>query len=198
MRYQFRIPTSAALLLTFLLLLTLVACAGKEDAPIDGGDTPAGETSDTETQATSQDQSSQADQEDDDAFDVQAINLDPLGDIRLVDGTVLELTQLEPIGKYYVYLSGKLNDRSSTVISLTRIKDLRRWKSITFPEPRTVVITTRDEKELKFTSAALYFGNDSYDTYTFRVTPPGSYQSEITEVKKKDVIAINFNPLKNQ
>lgn len=186
--------------LTILLLLTLTACAGKEDAPIDGttADTPAAEEAATEDtpaddQPAAEAPAAEAPAEDENVSVIdENLLIGPVGDIRMANGSVLELTSLDKIGKYYIYISGKLNGRSSTVISFTRLDDLARWKSITFQDPHNFTITTRGDQQLNFMDSRVYIGSDSHETYTFQTTPESSYQAEQITVKKQDVKVINF------
>ncbi len=108
----------------------------------------------------------------------------PFGSLMLMDGTTYEIAELEKISKYYVYITGKLNGRSSTVISLTRLKDLRHWNQIGFHDPSNFKIFTNEGKELIFTDARIYFGSPSSDSFTFIINNPMSYQEEPMEFKK--------------
>jgi hypothetical protein len=111
----------------------------------------------------------------------------PFGEIRLKDGTVKEVLNLKRFGKYYIYISGKLNGRSPMVVSLTRLSDLRRWTGIAFKDANTFTVVTKTEKELNFTDGHVYLGSDSTTDYTFFSTDPSSYMEKEMSVKKSDV-----------
>jgi len=116
----------------------------------------------------------------------------PMGELHLNDGTIYEILDLPRFGKLRLYLSGKLNGRTSTVISPTRISDIKRWAGISFDGNNTFTIVTATKKELQFTDARLYIGSDSPDTFTFLVTDPASYDNVLKTVKKTDVKVIVF------
>lgn len=117
----------------------------------------------------------------------------PFGSMELTDGTVVEITELERLSKYYIYITGKLNGRASTVISLTRLSDLRHWKQIHFQNPKTFTIVNRQDKELFFTDCRIYLGSSSHDSFTFITTNPANYKEEPITIKKSDVKTININ-----
>lgn len=116
----------------------------------------------------------------------------PLAAVRLRDGTQYEIIQFEKLGKYYLYITGKLNGRSSTVICLTRFQDLQKWDSITFQDQYNFTIATRNEKSLRFLNSRMYMGSSSHDTFTFYV--PNGMDNQRIEVKKRDVEAIMIAP----
>jgi hypothetical protein len=121
-----------------------------------------------------------------------ALRLEPIGTLTMRDGTAYEISELQKIGKYLIYISGKLNGRSSTVISLTRLSDLQHWTSIVFKDPYTFSIMNRNKKELFFSSSRLYLGSDSPTTFTFTSVNPTNYQPETVVVNKKDVKSITI------
>ncbi|MDC0336467.1 hypothetical protein OAN24_06210 [Pseudodesulfovibrio sp.] len=174
---------------TLMLLLALTACGGKEDVSTD----PNGEAAASETTAdeAGEESSEAAAGEEAPAEETASIApdiiLEPIGEIHLFDGTVLELTTFEKIGKYYIYIAGKLNGRSSTVLSLTRLDDLQNFAGIGFKDQHNFTIVTKAEKELHFEGSRVYIGSDSPDTYTFFTTDPDTFQMEKVDVKKKDV-----------
>ncbi|QGY39459.1 hypothetical protein GM415_04760 [Pseudodesulfovibrio cashew] len=165
-----------------LILLLLAACAGKEDVPAD----PAAENATAESGEAAPDSAADAN------AIVENITIGPVGDLQLADGNAMEITKLNKIGKYYIYISGKLNGRSSTVVSLTRLDDLQHWKKIIFQDQHTFTIVNSEDRELHFSDSRVYLGSDSADTYSFITTPAGSFQEEPATVKKKDVKVINI------
>ncbi len=128
--------------------------------------------------------------------DISVINddlrLEPVGTMIMRDGSTYEITELIKLDKYLIYIVGKLNGRSSTVISLTRLSDLQLWGSIQFKDPKAFTIVSRNKKELFFSDARLYLGSDSATTYTFISTNPNNFQPVTIEVQKKNVQAITI------
>lgn len=116
----------------------------------------------------------------------------PVGELHLNDGNIYELLALPRFGKFYLYLSGKLNGRTTTVISPTRMSDVKRWAGISFDGDNAITIVTTARKELQFTDAHLYIGSTSPDTFTFLVTDPGTYDQVLKTVNKTDVKVIVF------
>ena len=116
----------------------------------------------------------------------------PVGTVQLTNGSTVELTRLIKLGNYYLYITGKLNGRSSTVISLTRFSDIQRWESFVFKDPNTFTITTKTGKELAFTDARLYLGNGESKTYTF-MTIDDRYNTVETTIPKAEVAIIKLN-----
>lgn len=121
------------------------------------------------------------------------LRLEPLGAVTLRNGTVYEIMDFKKLGKYFIYIAGKLNGRSSTIISLTRLTDLQNWSAISFKDPRTFTIVDRNKKELFFAESRLYLGTDSPTTYSFIRVNPNNFQPEVIEVNKKDVKSIVIN-----
>lgn len=117
----------------------------------------------------------------------------PFGSMELTDGTIIEMTELERFIKYYIYMKGKLDGRASTVVSLTRLSDLRRWKKIFFKDQHTFIVTTRQDKELVFTDANIYLGNTTWDTFKFITINTVDYNEEPIIVKKATVRSITIN-----
>ncbi|MUM77557.1 hypothetical protein GKC30_07930 [Pseudodesulfovibrio sp. F-1] len=121
------------------------------------------------------------------------LRLEPLGTMTLRDGTILEIMDFVKLGKFYIYLSGKLNSRSSTVVSFTRLSDLQMWASITFRDQHTLTVVDRGRKEMFFTEARLYLGTDSPNTFTFTTLNRNNFQPETAVVYKRDVASITIN-----
>jgi uncharacterized lipoprotein len=116
----------------------------------------------------------------------------PLGQVQLRDGTTLKIEALQKLGDdYWIYVSGKLNGRSSTVVSLTRFRDLMNWPSIVFKDRHTFTITNRNGKEWVFEDANLYLGDGEADNYSFYVLDD-RYNQVLTQVPKSDVANIAF------
>ena len=102
-----------------LLMLTLTACGGKEDAPVD----PTGEATTEETagEEASGDVTSveKMDAEETAATEAAAetepetpdLPPESIGEVQLFDGTSIELRGFKKLGKYYIYIAGKLNGR---------------------------------------------------------------------------------------
>lgn len=116
----------------------------------------------------------------------------PMGVMQLKDGTRVEITELIKIKGYYMYVSGKLNGRSSTVVSFTRFRDLHNWGAITFKDQNTFNVTTKRGKELAFTNGRLYLGTDNPEHYAF-ITTNYNLDTVRIEVKKSEVALIKFN-----
>lgn len=171
-------------LFLLILLLAIAGCAGKG----------AGTNPDAANATDAAEASSPAEGvgEAEDTSIIDSVQLEPVGEMQLADGRVLEITDTIKIDKYYIYISGKLNGRSSTVMSLTRLDDLQRWKSIVFQDPHTFTIITRDDTQLRFTDARVFMGADSHDEYAFISTRLGSFQTEQATVLKRDVKAITI------
>ena len=121
-----------------------------------------------------------------------AVPSGPVGEMHMADGTIIEILSLQKIGKFYLYISGKLDGRTSTVLSPTRLEDIKRWAGIAFQDQRTLTIVTKGEKELNFTDARLYLGSDDPTSYSFMGTDPNTYEESVITVKKADVKAISF------
>ncbi|WP_419785881.1 hypothetical protein [Pseudodesulfovibrio sp.] len=116
----------------------------------------------------------------------------PVGELHMTDGNVYEILALPKIGKFYLYLNGKLNGRTSTVISPTRMADVRRWVGISQDGPGQFTVVTRDKKQFQFTDAHLYIGSIKSDIFSFLITDPVSYDNVVKTVKKTDVKVITF------
>lgn len=183
-----------------LLLLTLAACAGKEDmTPEEAAQIEAAEAEGAEAgEAAQADAAADADSQEalPEATLDENLQLDPIGEMKLKDGTTLNIFRLEKLDKYYIYIVGKLNGRSSTVISLTRVRDIRRWQGIQFADPGTFVIFGKDDNKLNFSDSRLYLGTDSNEIYRFW-TMADNYQEQLVEVRKADVAQIAFKPVED-
>lgn len=173
------------ILLVLTLVLTLAACSAKDEAvqqPVpDATPTEAAEPAPAEANGGPASTLAIKD----------VIPEGPVGTVQLTNGSTMELTELIKLGNYYVYISGKLNGRSSTVVSLTRFRDLQKWGSIVFKDPRTFVITTKKGKEWSFEDAALYLGTDKPDVYAFQ-TLNTRYDKITAEIPKNEVAVITF------
>lgn len=181
-----------------LLLITLTACAAKEEmTPEEAAQIEAAEAEGADAgEAAQADAAADADSEEalPEATLDENLQLDPIGEMKLINGKTYNIFRLEPLDKYYIYIVGKLNGRSSTVISLTRIRDLRRWAGISFKDPSSFVIVTQGEKELSFTDSRMYIGSSSNETFSFW-TMEEDYSESLIEVNKKDVSMIAFKPV---
>lgn len=173
------------ILLAMLIALTLVACGTKNDAP----EQPAPEAAAVQ-EAASPAEAAQGPTSTNGIKDV--IPEGPVGTVRLTDGSTVELTKLIKLGNYHLYITGKLNGRSSTVVSLTRFSDVQRWESFVFQDPNNFTITTKTGKEMVFSEAQLYLGSGSSETYTF-MTIDDRFNSVQTEIRKRDVAVIKIN-----
>ncbi|QJB55970.1 hypothetical protein [Pseudodesulfovibrio sp. zrk46] len=179
------------ILFILMLLVTLTACGGKEDVSTD----PAGETANAEQTANAEEGEAAPATEEKSVMDY--LPPDPIGEVHMSDGRVLELSGVKPIGgHYYLYITGKLNGRSSTVLSFTRTEDLQYWKGISFNGPHSFVILTNQDKQLVFEDARIYIGSDSPDTFTFTTLDSTGFGTEAITVNKSDVKVIAFTPPK--
>lgn len=162
--------------LTLLIALCLTACGGKNTAP-DADNATAQNATVAEGEGLG---------------DLMLnIQLEPIGVFILKDGTTIPVLEFEKIGKYYIYIDGKLDGRASTVISLTRQDDMIHWAGIAFHDPTNFLIVTRKEKQLEFSDARIFIGSDSYETFRF-ITSGENYTSKPIEVKKEDVATIKL------
>ncbi|WFS62621.1 hypothetical protein LF599_00245 [Pseudodesulfovibrio thermohalotolerans] len=171
------------LLLALMLALALTACSSKDEAaqlPVPDEAPAARESA---APSNGQPVSSLA--------ITETIPEGPIGQIQLTNGSTLVIDGLEKLGNYWIYISGKLNGRSSTVISLTRFRDLMSWQSIVFKDPHTFTITNNRGKEWAFEDANLYLGSEQPGTYAFYVLDD-RYERKLTEVKKSEVANISF------
>lgn len=175
------------ILLTLMLLLTLAACAGKEDVPVDGAATEDAQSEEAAAEAAPAD-------EDKPVAGVakEEVAAGPVGNIQLKDGSVIEIAEFKKLGKYYLYISGKLNGRSSTVISFTRLRDVQRWAMFEFKDPYNFIISTKQGKALRFLDSRIYIGSKSHETYSFYITN-ALFEKELLKVKKADVVSISIN-----
>ncbi|NDV19937.1 hypothetical protein GO013_10940 [Pseudodesulfovibrio sp. JC047] len=168
--------------IALMLALTLAACGTKDETP--------------ESPVTPPDAAATQDQSPTQAADPTAvadpIPEGPVGTMQLADGSTLVITELVKLDKFYLYLSGKLNGRSSTIVSFTRFSDLRGFNAFVFKDQNNFIITTKRGKELVFTDAHVYIGNDSPDTYSFYIMDE-NLDKKLVTVPKKDVATIKIN-----
>jgi hypothetical protein len=173
-----------------MLLLILAACAGKEDVPV--ADAEGVQTEEPATQEAAAEEVSEDEEKPVAGVAKEEAFLGPIGNVRLKDGSAIEISEFKKLGKYYLYISGKLNGRSSTVISLTRLRDVRRWGVLTFKDPHNFIITTKEGKDLRFLDSRIYMGSKSHDSYSFYIVND-FLEKELIEIKKADVDSININ-----
>ena len=186
-----------ALPLILLLTLSLTGCAAKEDAIPDADATDASaaaETTPPEAAAETAAETADVAEEPEPIVDREERIFGPVVNLHLDNGDVIEATDLRRLGSYYIYLVGKFNGRSSTVVSYTRLADLRKWAAIVFTGPKTLTVVTRDEKELQFTDADVYLGSDSNETFTIYALNPMTIENEPRDVEKSRVKAIEILP----
>ncbi|WP_338668844.1 hypothetical protein [Pseudodesulfovibrio methanolicus] len=173
-----------ALTLALLLAASLAACSAKDEAvqqpvPDQAAATQEAPAADATTSASTH-------------TIKEEIPDGPVGKVLLKDGTTLKIEALKKLGgDYWIYVSGKLNGRSSTVVSLTRFRDLMNWKSISFKDPHTFTITNAHGKEWVFQDANLYLGDGKSGNYAFYVLDD-RLDKVLTEVPKNEVISIAF------
>lgn len=179
------------ILITLMLAFTLTACGFFDDsveepmtAQVPGE--PAAEKAATDAEAQPEGLVRST-------YEVKDIPPDGhIGTLQLANGNNLEIIGLTKLGGYYVYITGELNGRTSTVISLTRFQDMKQWDAIIFKDENTFVITTKTGKEFVFMNARLFLGSDSNHTYGF-YTFNDNYETVFVEVKKSDVATIKFH-----
>lgn len=176
-----------ALTLALLLAASLAACSAKDEAaqqpvPDAAADQAASAPDKTPADPDKAPVSTHTIKEE--------IPAGPVARVQLRDGSTLTVDSLEKLGgDYWIYITGKLNGRSSTVVSLTRFRDLMQWKSIVFKDPHSFIITTRHGQEWHFEDANLYLGSDKPGTYAFNVLDD-RYNPVTTEVQKSEVANI--------
>lgn len=119
---------------------------------------------------------------------------EPVGTVVFIDGSTLELTSFKQDDPIYLYITGKMNGRTSTLIQMTRVDDIRAWKGITLESPDTFSIVTRNNKEFRFTDATLTIGGEG-DVITFMNKEAGAELKEVS-VPKANIKLISFTPLK--
>ncbi|EGB15508.1 hypothetical protein DND132_2304 [Pseudodesulfovibrio mercurii] len=173
-----------ALTLALLFATCLTACSAKDEAaqqPVPDQAAAQATPADGDQAAASTTRAIQ-----------EVIPEGPLGQVQLRNGSTLKIDALQKLGgDYWVYVTGKLNGRSSTVVSLTRFRDLMNWQSIVFQDPHTFTITNRQGKEWAFEEANFYLGSDKPGTYAFYVLDDRLDQV-LTEVDKGEVANIDF------
>ena len=173
------------ILIAIMLVLTLAACGTKDDSveqpmPEATAEQPATPAQPTDSEVPKS------------TYTVKdEVPVGPVGVLQLADGSSIEITELIKLGEYYLYLTGKLNGRTSTVVSFTRFRDLKRWEAFIFKDAHNFIITTKAGKELIFMDARLYLGSDSADTYSF-YTVDEDFNKVIATVKKSDVATIKL------
>lgn len=176
--------------ITLLLALSLTAC-GFFDDNVEEPAKPAvaGETTEQEAAAPA---AARPDGTIASTNTVKDIPPDGLvGTVQMANGSTLHIVDLVKLGNYYLYLSGELNGRTSTVISFTRFQDLKRWDAFIFKDQSNFVIITKEGKEMVFMNSRLFIGSDSNDTYAFYTFNDYS-EKVLIEVKKSDVASIKF------
>lgn len=181
-------------LISTLLALVLCTAVLVQAAPPEPPAAPAPPAGDAAapSQAPAPDQAGAPAQAAADQIPNEAADNGPIGELHLTNGTTYEIMALPRFGKFYLYLSGKLNGRTSTVISPTRMRDVRRWAGIAFTNQNDFVVVTMAKKQLHFTDAHLYLGSDDPTSYSIRVTDPETYEEKVLTVKKSDVKVLKF------
>ena len=174
-----------SLTLALLLAMSLAACSAKDET--------AQQPVLDEAAAAQETPVADADKSPSSTHTIQEeIPAGPVGQVRLKDGTTIKIEALQKLGDdYWIYVSGKLNGRSSTVVSLTRFRDLMNWPSISFKDQHTFTITNRQGKEWVFEDANLYLGDGKADSYAFFVLND-RYDKILTQVPKSEVVGIAF------
>ncbi|MGE4421425.1 MAG: hypothetical protein AB7D39_03945 [Pseudodesulfovibrio sp.] len=174
-----------ALTLALLLAASLAACSAKDEAALQPvPDEAAASQEAPAADAAKTPASTHTIKEE--------IPAGPVGKVQLKDGTTIQIEALEKLGgDYWIYVTGKLNGRSSTVVSLTRFRDLMNWRSISFKDPHTFTITTSHGKEWVFEDANLYLGDGKSNNYAFYVLND-RYDPVLTKVPKGEVVNIAF------
>ncbi|HKI81131.1 MAG TPA: hypothetical protein VKA04_05750 [Pseudodesulfovibrio sp.] len=174
-----------SLTLALLLATSLAACSAKDEAV----QQPVPDEAATATESPAAD----ADRTPASTHTIQEDIPDgPVGQVQLKDGTTIKIEALQKLGgDYWIYVTGKLNGRSSTVVRLTRFHDLMNWPSVVFKDPHTFTITTRQGKEWGFEDANLYLGDGKADSYAFYVLD-ARYNKVLTQVPKSEVVNIAF------
>lgn len=177
---------TVSVLLLFLVLLA--GCAGKSDQSMNAGEHAANGETMTGEPAEGVTESTLAGHE---------TLFTPVGSLFLHDGSTVEITDFERMGKYLIYINGELNGRTPTIISITRQDDLWNWKVLIFEEDGSLVIRTRANKELRFTNANVYLGTAEHDEYSFFRRNSMNLELEEVSVDKSRVKAISFNKPEN-
>ncbi|BDQ34321.1 hypothetical protein [Pseudodesulfovibrio portus] len=186
-----------ALLLSLTLALALGGCGFFDDSPEEPMEPAVAQETGDEAAAP------QADASEEGASGTEAglsstnevediVPEGPVATLQLANGSTIEVLGLAKLGKYYLYISGELNGRTSTVISYTRFQDVAKWDAFIFKDPNNFIITTKEGKELVFMNARLFLGSDSNDTYSFYAFND-NYEKALIVVKKSDVATIKFN-----
>ncbi|MBG0791637.1 MAG: hypothetical protein H0S80_14190 [Desulfovibrionaceae bacterium] len=181
-------------LIALLLALALTGCGFADDSP-EEPTTPAvageadGAPADAATQEADGSEEEGAAASTNEVMDI--VPDGPLATVQLANGSTLEILGLEKLGKYYLYLHGDLNGRSSTIISYTRFQDMARWDAIIFKDENNFIVTTKQGKEMIFMNARLFLGSDSNDTYAF-YSFNDDYEKVLVEVQKSAVASIKF------
>jgi len=176
-----------ALTLALLLAASLTACSAKDEA----AQQPVPDAAADQAASGPDKAPADADKVPTSTHTVkEEIPTGPVARVQLRNGTTMIVDSLEKLGgDYWIYVTGKLNGRSSTVVSLTRFHDLMQWKDIVFKDPHSFVITTRRGQEWHFEEANVYLGSDKPGTYAFYVLDD-RYDPVLTEVEKSEVANI--------
>jgi len=179
-----------SIIMILALTLALAACGSKDEA---AGD-PMAETAEQAAPEAGQPEAVEGEAKTNGPVHPKRVDIlpvGPVGTMQMADGTEMEITNLLKVQGYYLYVTGKLNGRSSSVISFTRFQDMKRWKAFIFKDQNNFIITTKAGKELVFMDARLYLGTDSGDEYVF--TTLKDYEEVEVSVRKSDVATITFN-----
>jgi len=181
------------IIIALMLVLTLAACGTKDDSvesPMPDADTAEQAATPAQEQTPVQPSDDQGPKSTNTLKD--EIPAGPVGTLQLANGSTMEITELIKLGKYYLYMSGKLNGRSSTVVSFTRFSDFKHFEAFIFKDQHNFIVTTKKGKELIFMDARIYMGSDSADTYSF-YSVDENLDKKLVTVKKSDVATIKIN-----
>ncbi|BDQ37991.1 hypothetical protein SYK_23510 [Pseudodesulfovibrio nedwellii] len=177
------------IIIALMLVLTLAACGTKDDSV----ESPMPDAEAAEQTATPAPVPSSNDQ------NLKSTNTlkdeipdGPVGTLQLADGSTIVISELIKLDKYYLYMSGKLNGRSSTVVSFTRFTDFMKFEAFIFKDQHNFIVTTKKGKELIFMDARIYLGSDSADTYSF-YTVDDNLDRQLVTVKKSNVATIKLH-----
>ena len=178
-----------ALILALTLALTLGGCGFFDDSPEEPMEPAVAQETGDEAAAPQAPVSEDGVSSTNEVEDI--VPEGPVATVQLANGSTMEVLGLKKLGKYYLYISGELNGRTSTVVSYTRFQDVAQWDAFIFKDANNFIITTKEGKELVFMNARLFLGSDSNDTYSF-YSFNDNYEQDLVEVKKSDVATIKF------